>query len=223
MALARSYRSLKSPAWKATASGCRTFLFSTGAQSIATAKFMECSVALEHDRDLPGGLRVPVTRLTTSCSTRAWRSSSRVLQAAIPILVFVAVSCVAFAVGVTLDQRSARARLIRERLTATQAEGPRETFALLRNEMLSRIPALDALLRRSERVSQLQLLLDQAGLAIRAGNLLVFCVVSAALVAGTAYVLAEPLPTREVLAFICAAAVLGLVFPYSYASWLRAR
>src|SRR6266566_2165862 len=223
MALARSYRSPKSLAWKATASGCRTFLFSTGAQLIATAKFMACSAALEHDRDLPGGLRAPVIPLTTSCSTHAWRSRSRVLQAAIPILVFVAVSCVAFAAAVSLDQRRARARLIRERLAATQAEGPRETFALLRNEMLSRIPALDALLRRSERVSQLQLLLDQAGLAIRAGNLLVFCVVSAVLVAGTAYVLAEPLPTREVLAFICAAAVLGLVFPYSYASWLRAR
>ncbi len=145
------------------------------------------------------------------------------IQAAVPILVFVAVSCLAFAVGVLLDQRSARARLIRERLAATQAEGPRETLALLRNEMLSRIPALDALLRRSERVSRLQMLLDQAGLSIRAGNLLILCVLSAVLVAGTAYVLAEPLPPREVLIFMAAAAVLGLVFPYSYASWLRTR
>jgi len=146
-----------------------------------------------------------------------------VIQAAVPILVFVAVSCLAFAMGVLLDQRSARARLIRERLAATQAEGPRETLALLRNEMLSRIPALDALLRRSERVSRLQMLLDQAGLSIRAGNLLILCVVSAVLVTGTAYVLAEPLPPREVLIFMAAAAVLGLVFPYSYASWLRTR
>jgi tight adherence protein B len=146
-----------------------------------------------------------------------------VLQAAIPILVFVAVSCVAFAVGVLLDQRSARARLIRERLSATQAEGPHETFALLRNQMLSRIPALDTLLRRSKRVSRLQLLLDQAGLAIRAGNLLVLCVVSAVLIAGAAYLLAPPLPAREVLVFISVAAGFGLIFPYSYASWLRAR
>jgi tight adherence protein B len=146
-----------------------------------------------------------------------------VIQAAVPILVFVAVSCLAFAVGVLLDQRRARARLIRQRLAATQAEGPRETLALLRNEMLSRIPALDALLRRSERVSRLQMLLDQAGLSIRAGNLLILCVVSAVLVAGTAYVLAEPLPPREVLIFMAAAAVLGLVFPYSYVSWLRTR
>lgn len=145
------------------------------------------------------------------------------IQAAVPILVFVAVSCLAFAVGVLLDQRRARARLIRQRLAATQAEGPRETLALLRNEMLSRIPALDALLRRSERVSRLQMLLDQAGLSIRAGNLLILCVVSAVLVAGTAYVLAEPLPPREVLIFMAAAAVLGLVFPYSYVSWLRTR
>ncbi len=137
------------------------------------------------------------------------------IQAAVPILVFVAVSCLAFAMGVLLDQRSARARLIRERLAATQAEGPRETLALLRNEMLSRIPALDALLRRSERVSRLQMLLDQAGLSIRAGNLLILCVVSAVLVAGTAYVLAEPLPPREVLIFMAAAALLGLVFSRS--------
>jgi len=146
-----------------------------------------------------------------------------VIQAAVPILVFVAVSCVAFVAGIMLDQRSARARLIRDRLAAEQAEGKRETLALLRDEMFSRIPLFDTLLRRSERVSRLQTLIDQAGLSIRAGNLLILCLVSAALVTAAAYVVAEPLPPNEVLILTVAAAVLGMVLPYSYASWRRTR
>src|SRR5216684_4459857 len=111
-------------------------------------------------------------------------------QATIPILVFIAVSCLAFAAGVLLDQRSAQARLIRDRLAAEHPEGKRETLALLRNEMFSRIPLFDTLLRRSERVSRLQTLIDQAGLPIRAGNLLILCLVSAVLVTAAAYVVA---------------------------------
>ncbi len=145
------------------------------------------------------------------------------IQAAVPILVFVAVSCVAFVAGIMLDQRSARARLIRDRLAAEPAEGKRETLALLRDEMFSRIPLFDTLLRRSERVSRLQTLIDQAGLPIRAGNLLILCLVSAALVTAAAYVVAEPLPPNEVLLLTVAAAVLGMVLPYSYASWRRTR
>jgi len=122
-----------------------------------------------------------------------------------------------------LDQRSARARLIRDRLAAEPAEGKRETLALLRDEMFSRIPLFDTLLRRSERVSRLQTLIDQAGLPIRAGNLLILCLVSAALVTAAAYVVAEPLPPNEVLLLTVAAAVLGMVLPYSYASWRRTR
>ena len=129
----------------------------------------------------------------------------------------------AFAAGIMLDQRSARARLIRDRLAAEQAEGKRETLALLRDEMFSRIPLFDTLLRRSERVSRLQTLIDQAGLPIRAGNLLILCLVSAALVTAAAYVVAEPLPPNEVLLLTVAAAVLGMVLPYSYASWRRTR
>jgi len=130
----------------------------------------------------------------------------------------------AFAAGVLLDQRSARARLIRERLSGAQPEGPaRETMALLRNEVFSRIPALDALLRRSEQVSRLQTILDQAGLSIRAGSLLVLCVISAVLFGATAYIIAEPLHSREVLSITLSGMLLGLIFPYSYATWQRAR
>jgi tight adherence protein B len=147
-----------------------------------------------------------------------------VIQAAIPVLVFVTVSFMAFAVGVMLDQRSAHARLIRDRLSGAQVEGgARETMALLRNEMFSRIPALDAILRRSESISRLQIVLDQAGLAIRAGNLLILCLISSALFGATAYIIAEPLPSREVLLITAAGTLLGMIFPYSYATWQRSR
>ena len=145
------------------------------------------------------------------------------LQAAVPILVFIAVSCIAFIVGLLLDERSAQARLIRERLAADHAEGKRETLALLRDEMFSRIPAFDTLLRRSERVSRLQVLLDQAGLSIRAGNLLIVCLLVSVLLAAFAYVLAEPLPANEILFLTLTAMVLGAVLPYLYVSWRRSR
>ncbi len=145
------------------------------------------------------------------------------LQAAVPILVFITVSFIAFIVGLLLDERSAQARLIRERLAAEQAEGKRETLALLRDEMFSRIPAFDTLLRRSERVSRLQVLLDQAGLSIRAGNLLIVCLLVSILLAAFAYILAEPLPTNEILFLTLTAMVLGAVLPYLYVSWRRSR
>jgi tight adherence protein B len=142
----------------------------------------------------------------------------------VPILVFVAVSCMAFAGGMLLDQRRARARLIRERLAAEQSQGKRgETLALVRDEMLSRIPAFDTLLRRSERVSKLQILLEQAGLSIRAGNLLILSIASSVLVGAFAYVISGTLRPNETLMFTGVAAVVGLFLPYSYTSWRRTR
>jgi|SRR5215470_10927544 len=144
-------------------------------------------------------------------------------QAIIPILVFVAVACGAFAAGTLLDQRRARARLIRERLAAEQGQSGRETLALLRDEMFSRIPAFDTLLRRSERVSKLQVLLEQAGLSMRAGNLLVLCFLASGAAGIAGYILAQPLPAQETLLFTATGAGLGLIVPYSYVTWRRTR
>ena len=102
------------------------------------------------------------------------------MLAIIAILVFVVVALGVFAVASLLDQRSAQARLLRERLATVQeaaARQPSEELALLRDEMLSKIPALDNLLRRSSRISNLQPFLEQANLKIRAGNILMLCVV----------------------------------------------
>jgi tight adherence protein B len=144
------------------------------------------------------------------------------MQIIVPILIFLAVTGIAFALGVVFDQRRERARLIRDRLTAAQSQATRgERLALLRDEMLSRIPAFDMLLRRSERISRLQTLLEQAGLNIRAGNVLIFSVISAAMVALAAFAVSGPLPHNETVPFVCAAAALGTVLPYSYAARRR--
>ena len=75
----------------------------------------------------------------------------------IAILVFVVVALVVFVVFSLLDERKSRARVLRDRLSSTQdttEHKPLEDIALLRDEMLSEIPALDNLLRRSMQVAR---------------------------------------------------------------------
>ena len=138
----------------------------------------------------------------------------------IAILVFVVVAAGAFSVGSLLDQRNARARLLRDRLASVQKPAerkPSEELALLRDQMLSEIPAFDTLLRRSARMANLQTMLSQADLDIRAGNVLLLCGVSAVAM-GVIITLAS-----GTAVFGWAGAVLGAILPYSYASWRRAR
>src|SRR5258708_6691846 len=98
----------------------------------------------------------------------------------IALLAFVVVALATFVGASLLDQRRAQARLIKDRLATAQKAAerePDEELALLRDEQLSKIPALDTLLRRSARVSAIQESLLQAGLKFRAGNFLVMCLV----------------------------------------------
>jgi tight adherence protein B len=135
------------------------------------------------------------------------------------LLVFLVVAVAAFALGSLLDQRSARARLIKERLATVQKSperAPEEELALLRDEQLSQIPVLDAFLRRSERVSAIQKLLAQAGMTLRAGNFLGVSVLSAIASAIVAFVMTKNNP-----AIAWAALVIGFLLPYSYASYRR--
>ena len=87
------------------------------------------------------------------------------MLAVIAILVFLVVALAAFAVFSLWDERNAKARLLRERLSTVEKAAERQPspeLAILRDEMLSEIPALDNILRRSERVSALQTMLEQA-------------------------------------------------------------
>ncbi|MBZ5654740.1 MAG: type II secretion system F family protein [Acidobacteriia bacterium] len=135
----------------------------------------------------------------------------------IAVLVFVVVTLAAFAGLSLLDERNAQARLLRDRLSESQkpAEQPIPEAALVRDEMLSRIPAFDAVLRRSERVSLLQKMLTQGDVNVRAGNFLLYCVVGAA-VFGLLFFIAG-----GNLIFGWAGAILGFFVPYAYASHRR--
>jgi tight adherence protein B len=146
------------------------------------------------------------------------------MLAIIAILIFVVVALGVFVVASLMDQRSSQARLLRERLATVQeaaSRQPSEELALLRDEMLSKIPAIDNLLRRSSKISNLQPFLEQADLKIRAGNILVLCVVSAVAMASIGYILADSLPPNQALLFAMVGLVVGGFFPYSYASYRR--
>jgi tight adherence protein B len=139
-------------------------------------------------------------------------------------LVFAMVALAVFAVGSFVDRRNAQARLLRERLASVQKAAerqPNEELALLRDEMLSRIPALDTLLRRSERMANFQTFLDQADLKLRVGTLLISCVGSAVIVAAFGLFLASSLPPNQALLFALVGLVVGAMLPYSLASRRR--
>src|SRR5215471_11640268 len=134
------------------------------------------------------------------------------------IVVFLVVALAAFNFGTLVDRRNAQARLIKERL-ANERKAPEraaeEELALLRDEQLSDIPAIDTLLRRSQRVTDLQKLLAQAGMSMRAGNFLGISALSGVAATLIVYVLGK----RVEFAWI--ALLIGFIIPYSYASILR--
>ena len=136
----------------------------------------------------------------------------------IALIVFIVVALATFAGASLLDQRSAQARLIKDRLATVQKapeREPNEEFALLRDEQLSKIPAFDTLLRRSARVSAIQEALTQAGMKLRAGNFLVLCVLVGLLCAFAALVWSR----NPAIAWT--ALIFGAVLPYSFVSYRR--
>jgi len=137
----------------------------------------------------------------------------------IAVLVFLVVAVGVFVVASLYDERNAQARILRDRLTATEkhTEQAPLNVALLRDEMLSRIPAFDTMLRRSERVSQLQKMLAQGHVDIRAGNFLMMCAVSAIIFSVAAFVAGGN------IAFAWAGGLLGFFIPYAYAAHMRTK
>src|SRR5271165_4017929 len=137
----------------------------------------------------------------------------------IAVLVFIVVTLAVFAATSLFDQRKAQSRILRDRLSAVQEspELPAPDAALLRDEVLSRIPAFDTWLRRSERVSLLQKMLAQGNVNARAGNFLMLCGVSAVVFAAVAVIAGGN------LLFGWAGALLGFFIPYAYASHMRTK
>jgi tight adherence protein B len=108
-------------------------------------------------------------------------------------IVFVCIMVAVLALGLALDSRSGRAQVLRDRLRAIDSAALRHEDSeveILRDELLSEIPALNKLLARWSRASRLQLLLDQAGMKLRPGKFLLICACAGgaafcALLAGT--------------------------------------
>jgi tight adherence protein B len=138
----------------------------------------------------------------------------------IAIVLFAVVAGGIFGAVAILDQRNARARLLRDRLESVQKaaeQQPDEDLALVRDQTLSEIPALDTLLRRSAKITNLQELLLQAGLRLRAGNLLLLSGISAVAFAAVILFLGQA-PV-----FAAVGAVIGSFLPYSYVSYQRTK
>jgi tight adherence protein B len=138
----------------------------------------------------------------------------------IAFLVFIVVALAVFAAISLFDERSARARLIKDRLESERKapeRAPEEELALLRDEQLSQIPALDNLLRRSSRIAGLQKMLAQGGLDIRAGNFLALSAVAAIVTSIVFYIFSQRV---EVAWF---GILIGFVVPYFYASYRRTK
>src|SRR5271170_6400039 len=136
----------------------------------------------------------------------------------IAIAVFAVVALATFAVASLFDQRSAQARLIKDRLATVQKpaeRAPDEELALLRDEQLSKIPAFDTLLRRSARVSAIQESLLQAGMKFRAGNFLGLCLIAGVL-SGFVVLLWSKNP-----AIAWAGLIIGAFLPYAFVSYRR--
>jgi tight adherence protein B len=137
----------------------------------------------------------------------------------IAILVFVVVTVAVFAITSLFDQRKEQARVLRDRLSTVQkpADQALPDVALLRDEVLSRIPAFDTFLRRSERVSVLQKMLAQGHVDVRAGNFLILCA-AAALVFAVLGIFASG---NFMIGW--AGALLGFFVPYAYAAHRRTK
>jgi len=134
------------------------------------------------------------------------------------LLVLVIVAFATFAVAWLFDRRNSRARVIKDRLAAERKapeRPPEEELALLRDEQLSQIPALDTFLRRSSRVSDLQKMLAQADMSLRVTNFLGISALTGVAATIITYVLSK----RVEVAWI--ALLVGFVLPYSYASIRR--
>src|SRR5438132_8149953 len=141
------------------------------------------------------------------------------------LLWFVLFTLGVFAAISLYDQRKAQARVLRDRLSTAQkpAEQAAPNVALLRDEVLSRIPAFDTLLRRSERVSLLQKMLAQGNIDVRAGNFLMLCAVSALVLGAIAFIAGGGASGGGAVLLCWAGGLVGFFISYAYASQMATR
>jgi tight adherence protein B len=136
------------------------------------------------------------------------------------LMVFITIAVAGLAFGAAYEEKNARARRLRERLSGLDAaarRNPSEEIDLLRDELMSEIPALNLLLTRWSRAESLQQRLNQAGVNLRAGKFLltVACTAAAAMVVGLTF------GNTWLLGFVGAG--VGAAIPFVYVSFRRVR
>jgi len=135
-------------------------------------------------------------------------------------LIFLIVTTAGFLFLIWLDGRHSQARMLRERIEAIeQAESrqPSEELAVLRDELLSGIPAFNRFLSRSRHLAHLQPWLNQADVDVRAGKFLLICTASGVLLGFLALmVFHSPILIPPFL-------ILGLFVPCMFVAVKRAR
>lgn len=134
------------------------------------------------------------------------------------IVVFLCVVVAVVLIGMAMDSGSGRGRILRERLKAVESvvrRGPSPQLEVLRDELLSGIPALNKLLARWSRGPWLVEFLEQAGSRLRPGKFVLIC--ACCIVAGSGLALAF----TDASIFALAGAVAGAVLPIAYVMVLR--
>jgi tight adherence protein B len=134
-------------------------------------------------------------------------------------LVFVSLVVAIFAIGSAMGRGSSRAQTLRERLQAIESatqRAPNADVDILRDELLSGIPAFNKLLARWSRSSWIQLTLEQAGLKLRPGKFLLICACSGAAVFCLTLAF-FPFPVA------LAGMACGIALPFLYITLLRKR
>jgi len=133
-------------------------------------------------------------------------------------IVFLSVVIAVLAIGVALDRSSSPAAILRDRLQAVDTAAKRGATAeveILRDELLSGIPALNKLLSRWSRSSRLQLLLEQAAMRLRPGK---FLLVSACTAVACACLV---LAATRMFTFAFLGFLAGGALPIAYVFFLR--
>jgi tight adherence protein B len=142
------------------------------------------------------------------------------MQSLTVALIFLIVAAAGFLFLIWLDGRHSQARMLRERIEAieqAEARQPSEELAVLRDELLSGIPAFNQFLSRSRHLSRLQPWLNRADVKIRAGKFLLICTASSALLGLLALaVFHSPMLIPLFL-------ILGIFVPCMFVSVKRAR
>src|SRR5262245_25384774 len=142
--------SRRSPAWRVKSFACRISFISSAAGFVKPEKFAACSKPPASVPSSPSGCWLWGFDCPPFFLILRRRFSGGYMVGLLSI-VFIAIVIAVLALGSALDKSSSRAYLLRERLRAVDSaarRGSSPEVEILRDELLSGIPALNKLLAR---------------------------------------------------------------------------